>query len=489
MKFFCIIKIQGDLYMNINSSSGHALVSLLEYANKTNQFLAVKNGRFVLVDNKNEALKSTDINKYSQQIFSKSKNLSSTQKNALAGRLEIANEQYKERTTSFLDNLSLDMFKGMSLNSPTNQFPDIQLKEDLDLGGLPDIQPRDNLGGLPDLNLSGNLQAKRSSQSKIPTQFNMTNPKNLETLGMIEEGTSQVNDPELLQMKLFYGKVMENTGFTDDKLDGINAVHSIKSTLDDLEAYAKKFPEGEVPIKLKKVIDEQKQTYECALLSIGLESGALDKDEINSLVKEFNQRIINLPVSTNENSPCVTLPGGTSEHAVIFQIEKTSANTYSFTIINTGEGGDVVGKNTNDRYVVANTKYSGIKAEDLSPEFLTVLLNKNNFNKMQDVDSLLRGQFPNATKSRGKQHKAQIHGTCTLKSNHKAIRERLGDDLYNNFKFSTTKREFQNLSRLKNEDLSKLLSPEDQAKLDKLLLEGIQVLKRRSNRLSMDYPV
>ncbi|MBA3237485.1 MAG: hypothetical protein H0T62_03930 [Parachlamydiaceae bacterium] len=498
--------------MNINSNAGHALINLLEHANRTGQFVAVKSGQFVLIDSKNEALKSTDINKFAQQIFSQSKNLTPTQKNNLIGRSTLASKEYAARLPEGQFKKNLNDLPDIQFKGNLNGLPDIQLRRsglsEIKLSGLPDIQisglPDIKLGELPNIQLSGsklpdlkqneNLPTSQINPPASPTLLKMSNPKN-EAILHKEERRIHLNDkfPVKAQFKIFYAKVLENIGFHEDALEGVNQSLAIKSYLSDLEAYAQKFPENKVPIKLKLAIDDLRQAYECALFASSITNGVVDRNELNSLIKEFSQRINDLPISKKEDPPCVILPGGFSGdeggHAILYKIEKTSTNEFSFTIINTGGGADLVGVNKNKRVMTADVKYSGLKSSDLTPEFLTILLDKMNHKDMDDVKSLINGQFPYAAKSLAGTRTIQLNGTCAFKSTSTYLHDRLGNDLHNSFKFFTTKREFQNLSKLRNSEQSRLLSQEDREKMDDLLQKGTQVLKNRSNKLTGDYPV
>jgi hypothetical protein len=487
--------------MNINSNSGHALVNLLEHANRTGQYIAVKDGKFVLTNNKNEALKPSEIDKYAQQIFNRADNLTISQKKDLTNRIIRAHQEYAGRTqiskmVSVVENFH--SFGGLPDIQFESGLPDIHFRaaEDRDqglkkAGELPDIIPLD---GLPTLKLTERLPPVQKNIQYVPTQLKMSE-KNNEALLHKEEHRIKLNEKsqELTKVKTYYAKVMENSGYQDEELEGFNQSQAIKSYLNDLESYAQKFPEGKVPPKLKQAIDDLRQSYECALLASCITNGTISNEELKGILKEFSQRINNLPLSTKENAPCVILPGGfrgeEGGHSVLYKIEKTSANEVSFTIINTGGGADIIGTDGKNRLKVADIKFSGLKSEDLTPEFLTILLDKENHRGMEDAISLIKGQFPNATRSSVRERKAQINGTCAFKSTSTFIHERLGDDLHYSFKFFVTKREFQNLSRLKNSDEVKLLSQKDQNKLEDLLIRGTKVLKDRSNKLSMDYPV
>lgn len=231
-----------------------------------------------------------------------------------------------------------------------------------------------------------------------------------------------------------------------------------------------------------------------------LRKGMLDliRDAVNNL--KPGERVI-LPggymVADKEKIVKGVLDG--SGHAVLYSIFKVSEGKYRFQIVNTGEGADLnapvtdtlknlfeglkslVTNKSNYRWTVKDIEYDNLTREDLSDDFFNQLINKkmpNQATTMEDIHVLIGQRFgKEKLSSKGREHKAQKHGSCTHKSLTATAKAFLPGKLYHAFKVWMTKTENKNFqSALNNGEFYGMLS---QQTADLFMKESCEILDKR----------
>lgn len=299
----------------------------------------------------------------------------------------------------------------------------------------------------------------------------------------------------LMQLQRYYGRVLE----TNEKLvepykhltrpdgffllDGYTHSGALLFYLSDLDVYINSLETKDV-----EIVDQVRSEIEFAyILSVPM---VLNPDEShrnlqNQVLKELQKRITELPASDEKGRPCVLIPGGYKQHGVMFKVEKNQNNTFSFTVINTGGGADLNFLSSvwtlfkNQRLTVQDVVYSNLTLDHLSKGFLKNILQYNGDfpNESSFSEFINRSLMKNGTEkqSYGRQHKAQIKGSCALKSVSSSIHERLGDKLYNRFKALVTETEIREIEKLQVE-------PEYQKLKEDMLAAGKEILQHRSRK-------
>lgn len=141
--------------------------------------------------------------------------------------------------------------------------------------------------------------------------------------------------------------------------------------------------------------------------------------------------------------------GGSSPgHAILYKIERESDDTLSFTIINTGEG-----VSSTDGATVKDVKYTGLRDEDLTTEFIEKLLSYRIGIERADhtntINQYIDNHFKQQLDARGKQkisrisgetHQMQQKNTCGVQCILAWLEGRMDPQLYKKFELDMTKR-------------------------------------------------
>lgn len=311
------------------------------------------------------------------------------------------------------------------------------------------------------------------------------------------------------QLRKFYALVLGSSPFKMDSFDGYNPVGALNAYYDDLTTYsqfilAHNLP---IPLEIEEAIDELKF--------------AIENDKNPAQLKNILESIRLLP----QGSKNLILCGGFFPkqqkkfspgmgHGVLFKINKEQDSTYSFTIINRGDGAFLAllpeqekqleslqvllakigvdfqsqqyllndeayldylaeaienltpldfGKFTEEeKYAfgkalkilspqrVSDLQYTGIPFEKMTGEFFSKLLNVENYSNMHEVYEAINEQFQDAKQSKGPARKSQSKGICAFKCISSYLSQKLGKALYQDFKVFITKVEIEKLTNLKN---------------------------------------
>ena len=182
-------------------------------------------------------------------------------------------------------------------------------------------------------------------------------------------------------------------------------------------------------------------------------------------------------------------------HAAEYVIERQTNGKLSFTIINTGEGVDLVGDRMRNfcrilagfNLKVYDCVWKDIEPDQMSQAFLEQLLEPRlPSGPRTDMATIISGVEAALQKKagRGRLHNIQKHGSCVVKSLVSSIHERLPPATFWEFKAFYTERELVGLdAKLDASNLSKTLSPKEfaQAK-DQFKAEAQEVLKKRQKK-------
>lgn len=300
------------------------------------------------------------------------------------------------------------------------------------------------------------------------------------------------------QLKLLYMGLFDSSTLKIDKLEGIDPRVASTWLLDHLEAYRKEMNANHPQAKLvDKVILEFKLHND--LLFAAYESSAtcaLRRSAGLNMEHWTFQEILGELLSLKTPGDEVTLGGGyrsykESEkfgHSVQYVVKLEEDESYSLTFVNTGEGGleesEPLNKKENslpgalDRDPIKDNVWTGIPKEALTEEFVAILMKRRLHlipscmaDIKREIVNYLR-RFPSVKLGKGREHKLQMKGSCTVKSLTSWLHERLDDPLWRDFKAFYTKLEIQKLDRLAEQ----IPDPKKRAVFVK---EGRRILQKR----------
>lgn len=336
------------------------------------------------------------------------------------------------------------------------------------------------------------------------------------TLTDDEAVTSQLNKEELYVIKLFNLKVLEFPGDAPvnykhklvengapARMEGLRATSAMCSYKQDLINYKSSLDPSSSSInKIESAIELLSSAIEFKKLQICkeffMERFSLDDASYDFEVKKrMRCKIENLQVGER-----FILGGGytslSSVHIVIYEIVKTSQETFDFKIVNTGESamqtwGDFcsnIGRSIcQRRLIVRETVYKDAKFADLDMDSFFPLLMVQEYKKktspwrgiMSGVNKEFRTYFQNQHQCRpspGRLIKAQTRGSCAAKSVSAWLRGYLGKEDHRPFKIFVTQQEIKNIQTLRRKpDVDGRLG-----NLDYLEKRGDQALQRRRRK-------
>lgn len=273
-----------------------------------------------------------------------------------------------------------------------------------------------------------------------------------ENIKKVEEDTQKSEENiKVLQshsekvMRLFHAHL-------DSRLVELPAIQSLssldanQSLLTDLQEYQK---EGSTSPTINAATKEMEFATE-----IEKEVYQINTDDKLPQIPKISEKIVAaakelpIPIPGGPKS-CVLISGGyvnpgKSGHAVMYQIERESADKFKFTIINTGEGSEVALKKGGLRSV--DIVYTGVSAEKLANvlekllEFQTPIKAKKLDPDMEKLKKTVSDHFlqtgPNgvSNKSSGKTHRIQETNSCTVRCGLSWLHERIGRQEYKKFR-------------------------------------------------------
>lgn len=303
----------------------------------------------------------------------------------------------------------------------------------------------------------------------------------------------QAHEEPLNKVKRFFAKMLETGYLRMYELDGYTQPGSLYSYLEDLKAYRQMLDSTSQPISqnLEQIIDELEEAYNISV-TYALHNEAhtvwvRTHEEIQSLVTEISRKLKELPVSTENSRPSILIPKICKNHAIMCKIEKEQNDTFSFTIINTGDGVDVDWGNVfkvfvgiDDKILAQSIKYAHLTSDQISREFILMLVDSENANIKEFNDNIENLLMKNVKvkQMEGIKHKRQLKGTCAFKSTSATICEKLGKKEHAAFKAFLSEREIANFEHL---DTSGILSEETKREM---LKEGKKVLNHRQSKVS-----
>jgi hypothetical protein len=437
--------------MEHTSFTPFTFMSFVKQSNIDDKFIAVKNGRYHLVNEKTpECLTAEQINKIAKKLVDST--------DSFWGK---SDEKLKS------DEILLE-----ELSTLCKHYHGRENKI------LPDI----NFSKLAGIDIGSHKITSQKSHIDL-TPFEQEISKKL--------SNSNISNQEV-QMRRFYAKVLENSDYANEKYEGYLSNLAMRSYINDLKDYTKQY-EGKCPQKLTDLIAELEIAYEMDLLSACIESRKIDPEQKFGILENVVQKIHDLPISTKEHPSSLVLPGGylgkDESHLVLYKIERTSKNGFNLSIIDTGSISNIDNLFRvavfNSRRKVKDVHFSGLTEENLSSEFLLMLINIKNFKNMEEVNKMIEAQCPNAKESKGRERSGQNKGTCTFKAVSSYIHERLGNEMHNDFKFFVADRELTNLEAMRNEINSGKIKTSDSEKkeLDQMLVEGTKIFEKRKNKV------
>lgn len=311
-----------------------------------------------------------------------------------------------------------------------------------------------------------------------------------------------------IQIRGFYNRVV-GSRYKNDLLDGAAGIISNCAFYHDLKKFEQFIIEQKRPVP-KELIEAIEELH----FSIQIINKSIT-------VKEILHSITSLSYGSNS----VIIPGGfyndeiKEGHGVIYKIDREINGTFSFTVINSGSGGDLglnpqflnsnnknndklfklldllhtdlpVNKKNDKIFKVFDLVYTGLAADKITEEFINQLTDDHKFKNMENVNSFIKNQFAEAKTEKGHSHNPQSKGNCGFKCISFYLSKKLGPLLYQEFKVFFTELESKNLMSLRRSDTlkDKIVScngdiiPTKET-IDTLVFQGQLTLNRRMKKL------
>lgn len=360
-----------------------------------------------------------------------------------------------------------------------------------------------------------------------PTQVNLLTPESRNQLQILNS-KSPTFDQVLVN---FYYKVLGSNplNFHAMELPGLDPnFESWISDLDNLMAAPQLDPIFKK--KLTQIINE---------LSFAQQTSFANKNSVNQeniLIYHLLNRLHHLPLPQNaDNAPysSIILEGGTTLHVVVYMITRKNAQTFTFSIINSGDEApvhpDIAGivKAIQDSRAkcheietlikhaptaqasltlkikleqeqtlctdltkklknlkIGNLTYTDLTENQLSDNFFKTLLRNNLKTDMKkvlsDLDKILAKPDRSNFHIQGRLHKYQGLQNCSVKAISLALHERAGNALHNHIKAQITQNLITQLETfLLNWKNDKQIHPDKLITAQRMLEEGKKVLSKR----------
>jgi len=307
----------------------------------------------------------------------------------------------------------------------------------------------------------------------------------------------------VIAYKDFYHKVLDSTDCINP-LEGMRQMDACLGFIKELEAYKSDLQKNGKSVDLiDRIIKELEAAYD--LETFQRSTNASDPTQFEKKISGVIHQIKSLkpdPITYGlgfERSNKIVILGGFQGHSMVYQIEKEKNGTYSFTTINTGDSTLVEAI----RNSVTDIKYTGIKENDLTPEFIKDLLNRDNYMCMGKVFKVIDrhlGKKKYVKIAKGRTHHPQNNGTCSSKSISSWLKGELPSKMGKEFKAFMTERKLAALrqlqSSLNNDILSmikdfdergiKITEPEIKKMTAKMIQEGKKISEKRQKKIPIE---
>jgi len=309
-------------------------------------------------------------------------------------------------------------------------------------------------------------------------------------------------------LKDFYQKVLDSTNFKFP-IEGMRHKDACLSFINQLKDY-KVYLEGSGRVGEAGLIDRVQKDLKAAYdLEVFYQSADWwdNPANVDKKISSVLQQIKDLAADSGSSkeissggSHQVLILGGSQDHGVVYQIKKEENETYSFNIINTGVGSKYDGLRGWLNGSVKDVKYTGIRGEDLTPDFIKSLVTHDDYKNIDEVLTVIDRHFSekkNVVKGWGRIHNEQQHGTCASKSIASWLKGELPLKIGREFKFLMTEKKINALKELKKpekkgENFEKMAESKDfknrlsKSKLeiltDAMITEGEKVLAKRKQK-------
>lgn len=315
-----------------------------------------------------------------------------------------------------------------------------------------------------------------------------------EMLKLIEE---QLNSPSNV-IELIFIKALEGTKYKNRVINHsfIN-LHGYQTYLDDIKNYKEELLRNnmKVPKELKKIRQALEFATAIATLQMFVRMGQFPQLNIKQVIDERISEKIQTLKNQGEIGDLFLLPGGYNGevlgHAVLYEIKKTGPDTCSFTIINTGLGSYQAGIQLNARNVVEDTEFQNVSFDRLNSEFIGLIRTSMEgfFSKdaqepltfiLFAIERALMDTNDQVRKMGGRRHVAQTTGSCAFQCVSKWIKDKLGENEGNKFKYYVTQREVEKLKSFK--DTPYYQYSNNREIIDDMINESELILQKRAQK-------
>jgi len=230
----------------------------------------------------------------------------------------------------------------------------------------------------------------------------------------------------VMQAKLIFHQMSPETNIVEEGLSGMMRSPVFKDISNKLESYAKNLQSEEdkqIILKLKETIDHCfEDAFQLEKIYVKNQGKGLNLEsqiELEKMANGWEEKIQEM-----KENEALLIPGGTTGHAVLYEVYKNPGGTYEFSIINTGLGIQVHHNTKKDRIGIRT--YEGLESSDLNAEFLIPLLHIATINPpsiendqhSEGVKSIYRhlaNKLKLENEKTGRWHKEQRGGICTFK--------------------------------------------------------------------------
>ena len=347
------------------------------------------------------------------------------------------------------------------------------------------------------------LQTEISDATDLAKEFKFKDESVKKVIREIRNREFKIK-PEMFSEKFFYASVLDSTSVRFSELEGLSTTAVVSWMKDYLVKYKADLQEsGILTDQLDSIINEFTDLEIFSNVANALSVIKASNEEYFSsiitfmkdwLVQEILDRIHGLKNPQDE----VALIGGsrkkTGGHGVVYVIrfekEIEGKKLYSFTIVNTGGGAKIDNEKNDSEKKIGNMtdkqeapkgilqlleemqkklesllqKVSGtdlrvfgsdrvwspILQNDINEKFILQLIEGRDGASMDDVNSRIATFFQelNILETKGTTHKLQNKGVCAVKSITCWLHQRMGDQLWRDFKVYYTEKELGKIDEI-----------------------------------------
>lgn len=325
------------------------------------------------------------------------------------------------------------------------------------------------------------------------------------------------------KLKEFYHQVLGFSPLNEYSLEGCDIFYVNKLFIEQLEKFKGLCCKLEELNQIDQVIqdlsylDKAQFVVDVTYLHVlkarfGFLGSAIADSLLERLIVDFYSKIEQMPIGSH-----LLLPGGYTGklnqvvirdkkepqsfgHRVLYEVKKELEGTYSFRIINTGEGvGHLNALKTIFGIKIQDLAYTNLSIKDLSSSFIRQLLKyqitttgpKLGASSMSKVNTYIHKRLKKGANQtyQGKKHRLQRKGVCTVKSLSSWLHGELEEPLYWRFKTFIAEEHLKSLQEIKANHIKELAVGLnfERATVKKLIRvmqkEGKKVLKRRKQKV------